>query len=88
MAVNRGPGLGSPAVEAGQAGLDARTIGGVSCRARRARGRRPVLAFGEREVAYDRKSHIGKLDRALDDAPARGWVVVDMKRDWRLVFAD
>jgi hypothetical protein len=42
----------------------------------------------EREAAYDRESHIGKLDKALDDAPARGWVVVDMKRDWKRVFAD
>jgi hypothetical protein len=40
----------------------------------------------EREVAYDRESPIGRLDRALDEAPARGWVVVDMKRDWKTVF--
>ena len=40
----------------------------------------------EREWAYDRKSHIGKLDKALDEAPARGWTVVDMKRDWKTVF--
>jgi len=36
----------------------------------------------EREWAYDRKSHVGRLDRALDAAPERGWTVVDMKRDW------
>ncbi len=42
----------------------------------------------EREAAYDRESHFGKLDKALDDAPARGWVVVDMKQDWKRVFAD
>lgn len=41
----------------------------------------------EREWAYDRASHIGKLDKALDDAKAKGWLVVDMKRDWRKVFA-
>jgi phosphoglycolate phosphatase-like HAD superfamily hydrolase len=41
----------------------------------------------EREWAYDRASHVGKLDRALDEANARGWTVVDMKRDWRTVFA-
>jgi phosphoserine phosphatase len=41
---------------------------------------------GEREAAYDRESSIGHLDRALDEAPERGWVVVDMKRDWRTVF--
>ncbi|WP_291914067.1 HAD family hydrolase [Accumulibacter sp.] len=41
----------------------------------------------EREWAYDRKSHIGKLDKALDEAQARGWTVVDMRRDWKTVFA-
>jgi len=39
-----------------------------------------------REVAYDRNSSIGRLSQALDQAPARGWTVVDMKRDWREVF--
>lgn len=29
---------------------------------------------------------IGKLDKALDEASARGWTVVDMKRDWKRVF--
>jgi phosphoserine phosphatase len=42
---------------------------------------------GEREWAYDRASAFGRLDRALDEAAARGWVVVDMKRDWTRVFA-
>jgi phosphoserine phosphatase len=41
----------------------------------------------EREWAYDRASHIGKLDRGLTEAAARGWVLVDMKQDWRTVFA-
>jgi phosphoglycolate phosphatase-like HAD superfamily hydrolase len=40
----------------------------------------------EREYAYDRESHIGKLDRALDEAAARGWVVVDMRTDWKVIF--
>jgi len=40
----------------------------------------------EREWAYDRASHIGKLDKALDEADAKGWSVVDMKRDWKQVF--
>lgn len=40
----------------------------------------------EREYAYDRKSHIGKLDKALDEAMARNWVVVDMKKDWKAIF--
>jgi hypothetical protein len=40
----------------------------------------------EREYAYDRQSRTGKLDKALDEAVARGWTVVDMKRDWNTVF--
>jgi phosphoglycolate phosphatase-like HAD superfamily hydrolase len=40
----------------------------------------------EREWAYDRHSHVGKLDKALDEANRRGWTVVDMKRDWRTIF--
>jgi phosphoglycolate phosphatase-like HAD superfamily hydrolase len=40
----------------------------------------------EREWAYDRTSHIGKLDKALDEATAKGWTVVDMKQDWNVMF--
>jgi phosphoglycolate phosphatase-like HAD superfamily hydrolase len=40
----------------------------------------------EREVAYDRASHVGKLARGLDEASARGWVLVNMKTDWVHVF--
>ena len=40
----------------------------------------------EREWAYDRTSHIGKLDKGLDEASAKGWTVVDMKKDWKRVF--
>ena len=40
----------------------------------------------EREWAYDRISHIGELDKALDEANAKGWTVVDMKRDWKWIF--
>jgi len=40
----------------------------------------------DREFAYDRDSHIGQLDKALDEAPDRGWTVVDMKSDWNQVF--
>jgi hypothetical protein len=42
----------------------------------------------EREWAYDRHSHIGKLDTALDEAAAKGWTVVDMKNDWKTIFGD
>ena len=41
---------------------------------------------GAREWAYDRKSPVGRLDKALDEAPARGWTVVDMKQDWKEVY--
>jgi hypothetical protein len=40
-----------------------------------------------REWAYDRASAIGRLSRALDEAPARGWVVVDMKSDWKVIYS-
>jgi phosphoserine phosphatase len=43
---------------------------------------------GEREVAYDRPSHIGQLDKAMDAAPARGWLLIDMKNDWGSVYPD
>ena len=41
---------------------------------------------GEREYAYDRKSSIGRLERGLDEAAQRGWVIVSMKGDWRRVY--
>lgn len=39
-----------------------------------------------REYAYDRQSKVGMLDKALDEAGRRGWVVVSMKQDWRTIF--
>ena len=39
-----------------------------------------------REWAYDRDSHIGKLSKGLDEAAQRGWVLVDMKADWKTMF--
>jgi phosphoglycolate phosphatase-like HAD superfamily hydrolase len=42
----------------------------------------------EREYAYDRKSHVGTLDKVLDIAADRGWIIVDMKRDWKRAFPD
>jgi phosphoserine phosphatase len=55
---------------------------------------RPGARFGlivhhtdsEREWAYDRQSHIGRLDKALDEAQAKGWTVVDMKNDWKVIY--
>jgi phosphoglycolate phosphatase-like HAD superfamily hydrolase len=42
----------------------------------------------EREWAYDRESHIGRLDKALDEAKANGWTILDMKQDWKAIFPD
>jgi len=39
-----------------------------------------------REWAYDRKSNVGRLDKALDQAQAKGWTVVDMANEWRRVY--
>jgi phosphoglycolate phosphatase-like HAD superfamily hydrolase len=39
----------------------------------------------DREWAYDRGSHVGRLEQGLDEAATRGWVVMDMKRDWKVV---
>ena len=55
-------------------------------------GERPPLrphrapTDAEREWAYDRNSSIGHLDKALDEAQAKGWTVVDMKSDWKTIF--
>ncbi|MEJ2656938.1 MAG: HAD family hydrolase [Desulfobacterales bacterium] len=40
----------------------------------------------KREFAYDRKSSIGRLDKGLDEARAKGWTVVDMKNDWKIIY--
>ena len=40
----------------------------------------------EREWAYDRTSKFGRLDKALDEAPQRGWTVIDMKSDWKTIY--
>ena len=40
----------------------------------------------QREWAYDRQSSIGRLDKALDEATAKNWTVVDMKRDWKKIY--
>ncbi len=41
----------------------------------------------EREWAYDRNASVGALDKALDAAREKGWTIVDMRRDWKKVFA-
>jgi hypothetical protein len=59
-----------------------RTTGGA--------GRRLALLVhhtdGEREYAYERDSATGRLDKALDMAQGEGWVIVDMKADWKSLF--
>ncbi|MCO6455445.1 MAG: haloacid dehalogenase-like hydrolase [Pirellulaceae bacterium] len=55
-------------------------------------GRRPSFGMivrhtdAEREWAYDRDSHVGQLDQALDEAGQRGWTIVDMKKDWKTIY--
>lgn len=39
-----------------------------------------------REWAYDRESHIGRLNKGLDEAHEKGWTVVDMENDWDVVY--
>lgn len=39
-----------------------------------------------REWAYDRHSHVGRLDKGLDEARQKGWTVIDMKKDWKLIY--
>jgi phosphoglycolate phosphatase-like HAD superfamily hydrolase len=55
-------------------------------------GKGPSLAMivhhddAEREWAYDRESHIGRLVRGLDEGPQRGWKIISMKNDWNLIY--
>jgi len=59
-------------------------------RRRHARGRGSAFIVhhtdAEREYAYDRDSSFGRLDKALNAAPDKGWVVVDLKHDWMQMF--
>ncbi len=41
---------------------------------------------GDREWAYDRDSSIGRLEQGLDEAAEKGWTVVDMKQDWKVIY--
>lgn len=40
----------------------------------------------EREYAYDRELHFGRLDRGLKEGPERGWSIVSVKKDWKQVY--
>lgn len=41
---------------------------------------------GHREVAYDRGSQMGRLDKGLADAASKKWTIIDMRDDWSRVF--
>jgi phosphoserine phosphatase len=55
-------------------------------------GKGPRLALivhhddAQREYAYDKGSHIGKLEKGLDEAPQRGWSIISMKNDWKNIY--
>lgn len=40
----------------------------------------------DREWAYDRENHIGKLHKGLDAAKDKGWIITDMKADWKTIY--
>ncbi len=40
----------------------------------------------KREYKYDRESHVGRLDKGLDEAKAKGWAIVDMAKDWKVIY--
>lgn len=54
------------------------------------KGRRFMLYLhhtdADREWAYDRDSHIGRLDKGLDESEINGWTVIDMKQDWKVIY--
>jgi len=61
----------------------------VSDEGKNAKGRLGVIVHhtdGVREFAYDRKAAFGKLDKGLDEAPSRGWLLIDMKNDWKQIY--
>ncbi len=41
---------------------------------------------GDREWAYDRNSAVGRLDKGLGEATGKGWTVIDMKNDWKVIY--
>ncbi len=63
----------------------------IATNGKKARGRFALIVHhtdAQREFAYDRKSSFGHLDKALDAAPDNGWLVVDMKNDWKRIYPD
>lgn len=41
----------------------------------------------KREWSYDRKSSVGSLNRGLDEAKKRGWLLIDMKKEWKVIYS-
>ena len=39
-----------------------------------------------REWAYDRDSHIGRLDKGIEESKAKGWNLIDMKSEWKVIY--
>jgi phosphoserine phosphatase len=39
-----------------------------------------------REWAYDSPSGIGELKDGMEEAAKQGWIVVDMKKDWKVIY--
>jgi phosphoserine phosphatase len=39
-----------------------------------------------REWAYDRVSHIGTFDKSWDEANEKGWTIIDMAKDWKVIY--
>jgi hypothetical protein len=45
-----------------------------------------LVCFVHRYGTYDRNSNVGRLDQALDAAKPNGWILIDMKEDWKKIF--
>jgi phosphoglycolate phosphatase-like HAD superfamily hydrolase len=82
----------SPIIAFGNSDGDLQMLQFTTAREPRRPQPRPRLALvihhtdADREYAYDRDSHVGRLDKALDEAKSRGWIVVSMKDDWKTIF--
>jgi len=45
-----------------------------------------VYGIPPEQVAYDQDSHMGRLDKVLSEAATSGWTVVDMKKEWKVIY--
>jgi hypothetical protein len=60
--------------------------GSICARSSRTARRKGAPCAAKRQWAYDRDSPVGRLSKALDAAPKHGWIVVDMKKEWKVIF--